>query len=213
MNPYSKAKKIENPHPAISIFNFHYAHPPDAVRQNYGLNRIIGDNETGFKGTADDHYRMEAWEFILAGGGLYNNLDYSFTAGHEDGTFVYPPKQPGGGNPGFRKQMKVLVDFIYGFDFIRMKPLPTALTGPLTKGARSQVLAEPGRQYALYFKGAPRFAWELDLPQGKYRVEWLDAVTGRQVSGRDFDHAGGPAPFENPPAPLEVAVRVVRSAQ
>jgi hypothetical protein len=25
---------------------------------------------------------------------MYNNLDYSFTAGREDGTFVYPPKQP-----------------------------------------------------------------------------------------------------------------------
>lgn len=205
------SRKIENPHPAVSIFNFHYAHPPDAVRENYGLNRMIGDNETGFKGTADDHYRMEAWEFILAGGGLYNNLDYSFTAGNEDGTFVYPPKQPGGGNPGFRRQMKVLVDFINGFDFIRMKPLSAALTGSLPKGARSQVLAEPGRQYAVYFKGAPRFEWQLDLPPGKYRVEWLDAVTGRQVSGRDFDHAGGRAPFENPPAPLEVAVRVVRS--
>ena len=33
---------------------------------------------------------MEGWEFLLAGGGLYNNLDYSFTAGHEDGTFRLP---------------------------------------------------------------------------------------------------------------------------
>src|SRR6185312_6616802 len=39
---------ITNPHPAVSIFNFHYAAPPYAVPQNYGLNRVIGDNETGF---------------------------------------------------------------------------------------------------------------------------------------------------------------------
>ncbi|MGH9341061.1 MAG: hypothetical protein ACRD1R_16060 [Acidobacteriota bacterium] len=29
---------IENPHPAISIFNFHYATPPNVVAMNYGLN-------------------------------------------------------------------------------------------------------------------------------------------------------------------------------
>src|SRR6185295_12142110 len=58
--------KVTNPHPAVSIFNFHYASPPDTVGLNYGLNKVIGDNETGFKGTNDTHYRMEAWEFILA---------------------------------------------------------------------------------------------------------------------------------------------------
>src|SRR6185436_14171682 len=105
-------KLIEQPHAAVSVFNFHYAHPPDAVAMNFALNKVIGDNETGFKGTGDAHYRMEAWEFLLAGGALYNNLDYSFTVGHEDGTFVYPEKQPGGGNAGFRRQMKVLADFM-----------------------------------------------------------------------------------------------------
>ncbi|MEI2723753.1 MAG: hypothetical protein V9H26_09495 [Verrucomicrobiota bacterium] len=80
--------KITQPHPAISIFNFHYASPPKAVAENYALNKAIGDNETGFRGTNDTHYRMEAWGFILAGGALYNNLDYSFVAGHERGDFA-----------------------------------------------------------------------------------------------------------------------------
>ncbi|HUR47310.1 MAG TPA: hypothetical protein VMZ27_15620, partial [Candidatus Saccharimonadales bacterium] len=53
--------KVQNPHPAISIFNFHYASPPATVTMNYGLNKVIGDNETGFRGTNDSHYRMEAW--------------------------------------------------------------------------------------------------------------------------------------------------------
>ena len=77
-NVASGAKKVEDPIPEVSIFNFHYANPPDAVAQNYALAKVIGENETGFKGTADDYYRMEAWEFLLAGGGLFNNLDYSF---------------------------------------------------------------------------------------------------------------------------------------
>ena len=46
-------------------------------------------------GTGDAAYRTEGWDFILAGGGLFNNLDYSFTVGHEDGTFRYPATQPG----------------------------------------------------------------------------------------------------------------------
>ena len=47
---------------------------------------------------ADSAYRMEAWRFILAGGGLYNNLDYSFAPGYEKGNYNYPPTQPGGGS-------------------------------------------------------------------------------------------------------------------
>ena len=74
----------------MSIFNFHYAVPPDAVAANYDLNKVIGDNETGFRGTNDAVYRMEGWDFIIAGGGLFNHLDYSFVAGQEDGTFQYP---------------------------------------------------------------------------------------------------------------------------
>src|SRR5256885_11295748 len=36
--------------------------------------------------------------------------------------FRSPAKQPGGGNPAFRRQMKVLKDFINSLDFLRMKP-------------------------------------------------------------------------------------------
>ena len=79
--------KVEQPHPAVSIFNFHYCVPPDTVAMNYGLNKVIGENETGFRGKDDIIYRTEGWDFIMAGGALYNNLDYSFTAKYPDGTF------------------------------------------------------------------------------------------------------------------------------
>ena len=76
--------------------------PPVAVAMNYGLNKVIGDNETGFRGNSDSAYRMEAWRFILAGGALYNNLDYSFAAGNEKGDYQYPATQPGGGSIALR---------------------------------------------------------------------------------------------------------------
>ena len=51
LNVANGAQKVEEAPAAVSILNFHYASPPDAVRMNYALNRAIGDNETGFKGT------------------------------------------------------------------------------------------------------------------------------------------------------------------
>ena len=117
---------------------------------NYGLNLAIGDNETGFKGTGDAHYRMEGWAFILAGGTLYSNLDYSFTVGHEDGTFELPEKQPGGGGPALRRQLRALSEFIHSFDFVRMAPDRSVITSPLPQGLAAQALAEAGKQYAIY---------------------------------------------------------------
>ena len=60
----------------------------------------------------------------------------------EDGTFVLSPKQPGGGSPELRKQLKILKDFIEGFDFIRMTPNDAVVksgmvTAPLVSGHAS----------------------------------------------------------------------------
>jgi len=209
MNIANGSKKIEKPHPAVSIFNFHYASPPAAVAENYRLNKAIGDNETGFKGTADDHYRMEAWEFILAGGGLYDNLDYSFTVGHEDGTFQYPEKQPGGGNRDFRRQMKVLKDFIHGFDFVRMKPARSAIKQQFAfKEDRVQLLAEEGKQYAGYIKLHKSRSLPIEMPAGTYMVGWFDAVSGEKVIEFTLKHAGGEAMVHMPAAVREYALSI-----
>ncbi len=117
------SRKIDNPHPAVSIFNFHYASPPDAVTVNYALGKVIGDDETGFRGQADLPYRVEAWNFLVAGGGIFSHLDYSYTTAHPAGTWMpLPPNQPGGGGPEFRRQMRILADFMNGFAFVRMAP-------------------------------------------------------------------------------------------
>src|SRR4029077_5072718 len=125
-----------------------------------------------------DYYRAEAWEFVIAGGGLYNNLDYSFTAGHEDGTFAYPPTQPGGGTVAFRKQMKVLKEFVESFDFAKMSPAREILRSGLAKNSRAQVLAQRRKQYAIYIKGAVTGPLGLEMPAGKYRIEQIDVLNG-----------------------------------
>ena len=141
---------IEVPHPEVSIFNFHYASPPDTVAMNYHLNKVIGDNETGFAGTNDFSYRREAWEFLLAGGGLFNNLDYSFTIDQEDGTFVYPAKQPGGGNPVFRQQMRYLKEFITSLDFLRFMPDPKVVHSIAPQGISGRALSDGTETWAIY---------------------------------------------------------------
>ncbi|HWQ92194.1 MAG TPA: hypothetical protein VN673_11025, partial [Clostridia bacterium] len=200
----------------ISIFNFHYASPPTAVAQNYQLNKVIGDNETGFKGTNDTHYRMEAWQFMLAGGGLYNNLDYSFVAGHEGGDFVYPKDQPGGGNAAFRKQMRVLSGFIYGFDFVRMKPDQNSISSVRPKETQVHTLAKPGAQYAAYFfsKLSPTASAALEanlkIPPGKYRVEWVDVLLGTVARSETIQVKESPVSAAFPEYKGEAALRVSR---
>jgi hypothetical protein len=211
LNIANGTKKIDKPHPAVSIFNFHYASPPDAVKQNFGLNKVIGDNETGFKGTADAHYRMEGWEFILVGGALYNNLDYSFAVDHEDGSFKYPPRTPGGGNRGFRQQMKVLKDFIHRFDFVRMKPADTLIKGGLQAKGRARALAEPGKQYALYLFGGPQANLELNLPQGDYEAEWIDPVSGKVLKAGTVTAEGTKTVVPSPRFSTDIALRLRRA--
>src|SRR5688572_9154015 len=165
------AEAISSPDPLVSIFNFHYAAPPDAVMMNYHLNKVIGDNETGFRGTNDLPYRREAWEFIIAGGGLFNNLDYSFTVRHPAGTFVnYPTNQPGGGNPRYRHQLSVLRNFMNKFDFVRMAPDTNVIRGGVPNGATARALSQPGEAYAIYV--GPAAPANVD----KFSVRWTGKI-------------------------------------
>jgi hypothetical protein len=205
--------KIEKPHPAVSVFNFHYATPPKAVPLNYGLNKVLGDNETGFKGTADSTYRKEGWEFLLAGGGLYNNLDYSFTSVRPDGTYTPGPKSPGGGSPAFRKQLGFLKDFMQELDFVRMKPDTVLVGGSLPSRVRIHTLSETGKQYALYVyngnhpKQPEPMSLTLNLPAGRYTVTYMEPETGRKQK-KKLRHSGGLATLQTPAFGADLALTV-----
>jgi len=218
-NVANNTAKVTNPHHELSIFNFHYADPPDAVAENYGLDRVIGDNETGFAGTADATYRMEGWDFILAGGGLYNNLDYSFVVGHEDGTFDYPDSQPGGGSVALRKQLRTLYDFIHGFDLVKLKPDSAVIKGPLPKGLSARALSEAGNAYAIYVRPLKQkegnaqpeklATLALELPAGKYQATWISPATGEKLAEDAFAHDGGKKELKAPAFEPDVALKIV----
>jgi hypothetical protein len=216
-NVENGSAKIEKPHPVVSIFNFHYAVPPTAVEVNYHLNKVIGDNETGFRGTSDAVYRMEAWDFIIAGGGLFNHLDYSFAVGHADGTFQYPDSQPGGGGPALRRQFKILSDFIHGFEFVKMRPDNSIIKGGVPPGVSARALVEPGKAYAIYIRPLPDArdakpveALVLELPKGTYQAEWINVLDGSVVTQGQFEHGGGEKSLVAPQFEADMALRVRR---
>jgi hypothetical protein len=204
------SQKIEDPDPLVSLFNFHYANPPVTIAENWGLKKAIGFDESGFRGIHDEPYRTEAWEFLLAGGSEYNMLDYSFTVGHEDGSFPVPEGQPGGGGASLQKQFGILRQFIHGFDFLKMAPDSSVVAGGIPEGVKAYALSEPGKAYALYVKGETGVSLTLSLPAGRYEAEWVNTKTGAVEKPETFDHAGGTHLIVSPPYEEDIALRIRR---
>jgi hypothetical protein len=223
LNIANHRAKVTAPHPAVSIFNFHYCVPPDVVAMNYGLNKVIGENETGFRGKADVFYRTEGWAFLLAGGALFNHLDYSFTPPHADGS-SRDYRSPGGGSPELRVQLGILKRFVEGFDFIRMRPDDSVIK-MISGNLLHQTLSEPGKAYALYLypkmtmpfsrqQIAPPGEIETELtvqfPIGAYSVEWIDTKTGKVVSAESINQADVSLKLKSPRFENDIALRILR---
>jgi hypothetical protein len=212
---------IVNHDPLISLYNFHYSRPPESVGMNYVLELPIGNNETGFDGSADSTYRIQGWDFLLAGGALYNNLDYSFSVGHESGDLDFEGASPGGGSAALRSQLGHLLRFFEGLPFIEMAPDAAALTSP-PKEASARVLSAPGKTYAVYLhrgridpSAKPRYVVDsesrpsslgLDLPAGRYSLTWTDPQTGAAAGESQLEHPGGTAQINSPSYSEDVAL-------
>ena len=162
--------------PNVSILNFHYVWP-EAVWMNYGWERPVSFDESGFAGSSDSTYLRQAWQFMMAGGAVFNNLDYSYYVGKEDGTGSN--NAPGGGSTNLRKQLTYLRDFIESLDFVKMKSdFQVVVHSP---GSEVQALSQPGFQYAMIFTGNSTKWVKLNLPKGKYNFEFISPFTGNPV--------------------------------
>lgn len=154
----------------VDIMNFHYAWP-EAVHWNYGFNRPISFDESGFAPHEKQLYRRMAWRFMLAGGAVFNNLDYSFVPGHEDGSFE-KNTSPGLGTKKLRKQYRYLHDFLSSLDLISMQPANYLVMH--APGFNYQVLwKEETADGAFYLEGNGKCRIKLKVPAGNYKVSWL----------------------------------------
>ena len=224
-NILARSPRLDGPDDLVSIFNLHYSRPPAVVTENPRPKLALGNNETGFDGSADSTYRIQGWDFLMAGGALYNNLDYSFTVSHEDGMFAYDEATPGGGSRMLRTQLGFLRRFFDEMPFVRMQPDAAVIRGGPAEGASARALSEPGKVYAVYLhhgrvdpRAKPRYLVDgqrrdatlvLDLPKGSYRVAWLNPKTGVVDRSERLLHPGGEARLRSPEYSEDIALRVV----
>jgi hypothetical protein len=158
--------------------------------------------------------RAEAWEFIVGGGAAYNQLNA-----------WYSSVDPSGDHPqnhAVAASLRTLRRFMEGFEFWKMRPTPI-LDGVPT-GAFARAFEQRGRQYALYIHhselirgvmylthpGSYREVIRLGVPEGRYRVEWVDPATGGVLATNDLDHPGGMLDLPTPTYSFDLALRMLR---
>jgi hypothetical protein len=198
--------------PGVSVVNFHYAYP-EAVTLNYGLNKAIAYDETGFLGRSDDAYRRQAWNFMLAGGSTFDGLDYSFTVGFEDGTDK-EPNGPGGGSVALRKQLGILQKFLSELPLAAMHPDYSVVAH--ADGVTARALSSSSGVIATYLDGkgpSPPASCRitLRLPAGAYRGQWLNVVTGETTPVTNLNSRAAETILDAPPFENGIALRLERA--
>lgn len=191
--------------PNISIYTFHYAFP-EAVGLNYQTKKVIGCNETGFAGKSDETYRRQAWRFMFSGGGLFSHLDYSFSAGKEDGTDV-TNNAPGGGSPALRQQFGVLKNYLSQLELATLHPDNTFLGH--VEGAFAYPMKD-ARQWVVYLEPllSKPATIRLIIPKGAYKIEWTDALTGAVIKTETKKAGTSPIILESPEGAGEKVLKI-----
>jgi hypothetical protein len=137
-------------------------------------------------GPAEDHATVELTpgrpvelklEYYQGGGGSRARLSWTWPDGTTEVIPAVRLRQPDGSGPGLRAEYfegrtldvpeEVRTDPTIDFEW---PPAPRPIGRKVAGG-----MVEIG----------------LDLPAGRYRVEWVDPTTGRTLKGEDVEHAGG----------------------
>jgi len=208
-----KAENLDTYWKNISVFNHHYDQDSKSLTLNYDIPKAFTFNETGLMPPLTPQYRIQGWKYMMTGGALYNNLDFTFQMGNEDGsgsTEFVCQWYSGCTHPYMKDQMSVLLSFMNSIDFVRMHPSRQVLA--LYEGSENiRCLAWEGHQYALYFWGGSKPVFRLTAPAGKYKAEWIDPATGDLVRTDMIDHDGKDAiHFRGPEYVEDMALRVMR---
>lgn len=197
----------------ISVFNHHYDKDAASVKLNYqNIPRAFSFNETGLMPIYTKAYRIQGWRYLMSGGALYNNLDFTFQVGHEDGTGKPEfscDAYKGSGDPRVRNEISILALFFKSIDFVHMRPAPEIFV--VYYGDRDlYALANDGKQYAIYVEGGKNSWYRLNIPFGKYKVEYIDPVSGKKILEEVLDHTKGDFRLDGPDYEDDLAIRINR---
>jgi len=192
----------------------------NGLKYKYQLNKPIELNETyyypvWYKGDSISDSRVEAWEFIVGGGSAFNHLNGRYTN-----------ENPSGNTPDNRRvcnALKLLKEFIYSFDFTKMKPDKQFITGGIPGDAFCRGMSWPGNQYALYIHhsqctkdsaaytvipGNYQHDLVLKLPDGKYKADWIDPATGRILKSEWVNSKNNTQKLHTPLYSVDIALRI-----
>ncbi|HXI43604.1 MAG TPA: hypothetical protein VNH83_26715, partial [Bryobacteraceae bacterium] len=217
-------------HPDVSVIVTQYAWEGSheqmgglmALDYEYDKNKPIDFNETDYyptwyQGDRIADSRVEAWEFVVGGGGSFNQLNGLYT--------VRDPGAKTEENAQLLRALKSLHDFMYSFDFLKMHPDKSFVRGGMPLGTYARGMSEPGKQYAYYhhhssfgrntasYKVTPGNYQEtlvLHLPRGSYQADFVDAATGAVISSEKLTSDGGDHPLIAPAHTVDLALRVKR---
>jgi hypothetical protein len=106
--------------------------------------------------------------------------------------------------------MKLLQQFLNGFNFINMKPEKNIAKAEGNEKAHVTVLAETGKQYAIYLFGGTVKSINLEVPVGNYRAEWVNTLTGKIEKDAEVNNATPPVKLEVPTYQQDIALRLLK---
>lgn len=203
--------KVQDLNPAVSLLNFHYAFPPSSVHDNYDLDLPIAFDETS-DGCNAPNRRREAWAFILAGGSVYSNLDWSFATDDLTGLGRNPSGKRQSGKE-IREQLSVLISTIQSFDYIKSRPIDKAFRMEIPEGISLNGLMIEGEDYLFYLlknKKTDLTTYEFPMPPGSYMAQFMDPLNGITLSEHNYVHHEGEFSLDLPSFPDDLVIRIKR---
>ncbi len=91
-----------------------------------------------------------------------------------------------------------------------MKPDTTVYSGGLSGKTKVIVLAETGKQYAIYWMGGKQVNPEFQLPEGEYSLEWLNPISGKPEKKEKLSHSGGNLKLSSPEYREDIALKLIQ---
>jgi hypothetical protein len=218
--------------PDFDIINEHYPVPivfhngpvlagsEALLRDQYSRSKILSMDETDT--TSPVQSRLEAWMFVLGGGGIYNGLDIP--------QFFYNDTDEAGDSEAaraFRAGIRNMGTYIKNLDIVALRRDLSWITSGIPSGARVQAMSQAGEQYVAYLHhgqaatqtqlsynpidtSTHNVSLTVNLPSGLWQAVWTRPSDLAQLKSQEFNHAGGAITLGLVSYQEDVAVRIDR---